>query len=466
MPLPQHHPATSQDPAASLHHYRFETNFSWKSELRHLLSRKFLKIIFWPVFKWKQRHITYSGLFRQCSALPGFYKLWRCIQKGSFAYNSLFLNLSPFRKQAACTDLADLTTMALFFGDAFIDGLAEAAGKPFTLALIHQHPLLFHVRKSVRGNKTILECGEDLPALVDPDILAKTDGQYGISYLEFYNILIRFLQAINGMLGRLPEKKAQLTATKIEEACNTCFKSFFNDIRISAGHYTIQKPENILQSHELKTAAMQVKLLELRSILAEKQDVMVRIDTPGWLDIMRVVQIYDDIQDTLADHEVQDNLLLSVAYHQFPNEFEWFLKNKASIPAGKGNWLFVAGMPGSLAYCFQLAAQHIRTMNWEQQKIMHYLLRKTNYVMYCPGLPPDNCSLGQALHILYDRVNKPMMHLPERERKTFVIDCILHAPRLRRSLLKRLDITRAYQLRYNLFLVPASLKEEIFNQLV
>ena len=58
---------------------------------------------------------------------------------------------------------------------------------------------------------------------------------------------------------------------------------------------------------------MQKKLLGLRCILANKEQLMKSTQAVGWMDIMRVIQIYDDIQDTLIDDGLQDNILLSIA---------------------------------------------------------------------------------------------------------------------------------------------------------
>src|SRR5262245_29080738 len=142
MPLPQNDLAYS--PHAGLQVYPGLCKFSWPAELQHLTSKKFLSIFWWPVFKFNQRWFTRSDFFLSCKRLPGFTDLWRTIQKGAFAYNTLFFQMTPLRRCA--TDLADITTLALFFGDEFIDGIATAAGRPLIRELVRKEPEIFYMQ--------------------------------------------------------------------------------------------------------------------------------------------------------------------------------------------------------------------------------------------------------------------------------------------------------------------------------
>src|SRR5262245_3318738 len=108
MPLRQNQLLVSGKTSVPFHAYTGSHKFSWATEMRHLLSRKLLKIVWWPLFKFQQRWFTDSPFMLSCREMPEFDKLWGTIQKGAFAYNNLFLGLSPFRRHA--TDLADITT--------------------------------------------------------------------------------------------------------------------------------------------------------------------------------------------------------------------------------------------------------------------------------------------------------------------------------------------------------------------
>src|SRR6476659_6932484 len=95
MPLPQNDLLISTP--VQLQAYPGLGKFSWSSELRHLSSKRFLSIFWWPAFQYHQRWFTNSDFFLSCKQLPEFTDLWKTIQKGAFAYNTLFFRMSPSR---------------------------------------------------------------------------------------------------------------------------------------------------------------------------------------------------------------------------------------------------------------------------------------------------------------------------------------------------------------------------------
>ena len=208
---------------------------------------------------------------------------------------------------------------------------------------------------------------------------------------------------------------------------------------------------------------MQEKLLELRCVLAGKEQAMFSIQIPGWLDIMRVVQIYDDIQDMVIDDGVQDNLVLSTAYHYFPGEWEWFSGHKKVLKLQSRQYLLLSlYMPCSLQHCMQLAADKIKTMNWEQQKIMHYLLLKNKYIVYRENFFPKD----DLLFNFYWHIKNKMGHLSTESAKSFAIDTCILLKETRRELLKSVDFSTTYQLRYNLFTLSHREKALIFDKII
>jgi len=461
MPLRQNQPAFSKQAAAPLQAYTGSHRFSWTAELRHILSRKFSKILWWPLFRFQQRWFTHSPFMRSCRQMPEFDKLWNTIQKGAFAYNNLFLNLSPFRRHS--TDLADITTLALFFGDEFIDGLAETTGKPFIQKLMEDDGQQFYLHKKTSANKVSLQYRFQLDHLLPSEILNQVNDKYGISYKRFYELLQHFLCMMNEYLARLNFEKADKAADKIADSCNTCFTSFLHDVHNCSDHGRLHNEASVLHFHESKTAYMQEKLLELRCVLANKEDAMYSIQIPGWLDIMRVVQIYDDIQDMIIDDGLQDNLVLSIAYHYFPDEWNWFCGNKSKLSLQNEQYLLLSlYMPCSLQHCMQLAADKIKTMNWEQQKIMHYLLLKNKYIIYRENFFPKD----DFLFNFYWHVKNRMDHLSPEAIKSFVIDICLHLKETRSELLTSVDFSTAYQLRYNLFTLSPQEKAFILDKVI
>jgi hypothetical protein len=209
---------------------------------------------------------------------------------------------------------------------------------------------------------------------------------------------------------------------------------------------------------------MQKKLLELRCILVSKEDVMSSTQASGWLDIMRVVQIYDDIHDPVIDDGLQDNILLSVACHYFPQEWEWFCANRALLEKENNrSLLFSLYMPSSMEYCLQLASNRITTMNWEQQKIMHYLIFKNKYSLY-RGNPEEMLKPRENfLYQFYAEVKGKMPHLSQQAIKSYAINTCVHLHKERKQLLRRVNFSTAYQLRYNLLSLPAETKAKIFD---
>jgi hypothetical protein len=56
-----------------------------------------------------------------------------------------------------------------------------------------------------------------------------------------------------------------------------------------------------------------------------------------------------------------------------------------------------------------------------------------------------------------------MPHLSVQSIKSFAIDTCVHLPGLRKQLLGKIDLSTAYQLRYNLLSVPSEMKAAIFD---
>lgn len=395
--------------------------------------------------------------------LPGFRGLWQNIQKGSFAYNSLFIGLTPFSNlKPGC--IADITTLALFFGDEFIDGVAGKAGKPLMARLLKKNTRDFYLQKKTVNHKIVLCFDFDFEQVIPPEVLDQVNTRYNITYRHFLKLLYRFLEMMNDQLSKLPFPLANKTADKITETSNLCFDSFLLDIDSEASKGRISTPELVLRYHEIKTAYMQTKLLELRCLVLGKEFKMTSIHAPGWLDIMRVIQIYDDIQDAIIDDGVQDNLVLSAAFHYFPDEWKWFRQNKQLLTSERSPLLLSHNMPGSIEYCQQMASGKIRVMNWEQQKIMHYLLLKPAYSFFVPPFQ-SNLPLNNFLESFYATVKPKLGHMPEPKIKSFIIDSCMHIPFWRKKIRNRINISTHYQLRYDLFAVPPAVKAVIYDRL-
>ena len=177
--------------------YKHPGRFSWANELKYIFSYKGFNFLLWPVFKIRQRHFTRSTIFKLCKPLPVFLNLWKTIQKGSFAYNTLFLGIIPLHRSSSRTDLADITTLAFFFGDEFIDGIRLSAGKDFILNLLNNNAEQFYLREKIKDKTVRVEYSFELLKLLPEHVLEETNPKYHISYRRFYRLLKYFLQTIN-----------------------------------------------------------------------------------------------------------------------------------------------------------------------------------------------------------------------------------------------------------------------------
>lgn len=441
------------------------THFSWSCELKNIFSVKFLHLFFWHLFKKRQKCFTTTVVFKLCRRLPGFAALWSTIQKGSFAYNTLFLGIKPFYRASVNTLLADVTTLALFFGDEFIDGIRLSAGKQFVLDILNNNPQKFYMRCKLKRNRVVLEYSFDLLKLLPEYILAQVNVKYCISYRQFYFLLRYFLRDINSRLSGMPLEKAVLVAEKISDACNTCLESYVHDVRRCPEQDMDADITSLLQYHELKTRYMQRKLLDVRCCLVDRQDAMLSIQSQGWINIMSVVQIYDDMQDIVVDDGFQDNLLLCVARRHFPGEWQWFRENKSLLAGAEETHLLTSlNMPGSVYFCLHLASEKVRRMNWEQQKIMHYLLKKNWFIAR------ECCDVAFAktssLAGIYRFIQNKMPHISPDLLKGYAVDTCFHKQKARKELFKKVSFSTAYQLRYNLLAVPDQIKTAVFDAVI
>ena len=434
--------------------------FSWASELRHLLSTKTLNVCWWPVFMFRQRKLTYSALFRECAELPGFKALWQTIQKGSFAYNRLFLKLPLFRQNKE-TDIADILTLLLFFGDEFIDGVSCEAGNKFILEILDGKNRKAEMKIKIIDEKPQVYFLFSMEELLPASILEKKNKKYNTSYRNLIHLLHRLQDMLNTCLGKIPGKLGYKAAVKITEAVNTCLESYLNDLKSNARSEKIISPAAVLEFHELKTAFMQTRLLELRCLLTKKESLLTSVQMQGWLDVMRVVQIFDDIQDIVVDDGFQDNYVISVAAIFFPEEWNWFVQNRENLQKKESLQLLSVQMPRTFEHCFRLAATKINSMNWEQQKIMHYVIFRAGYELFSFAAEKNKDFLDK----IYTQIKINLGEENEGRASVLALETCMLVPAFRKKILSLADITFSYLLHYNLFIIPDEEKIIMFKRL-
>lgn len=94
---------------------------------------------------------------------------------------------------------------------------------------------------------------------------------------------------------------------------------------------------------------------------------------------------------------------------------------------------------------------------------MHYLLFKNKYVLYREKEDESFADKDNFLLQFYLRIKERMPHLPEQVIKSNAINICIHLHKERKRLLRKVDFSAAYQLRYNLLSLSAESKAAIFD---
>jgi len=348
------------------------------------------------------------------------------------------------------------------FGDEFIDGISQATGKAFIARLIKGNKEHFYLRYKAENGKTILYYHFDVRQLIDAALLENVNEKYAISYNRFYDLLLLLLEDINQQLSKLPQHFAEATAQRITGVCNACFDTYIHDIEDGPVQHNSGNSAELLHFHTQKNQPVQYQLLELRCLLAKQLHVMEHPSIEGWLNIISVMQYYDDMLDAAADDEYQDNIFLNIARQKFDDEWNWFKENKHLLV----NAATIAGtlsvhMPCSVHACMKLISRMVQQMDWQQQKICNYLLRKNWFVT---GANSINLS-GPAIHSLYHNIASKMKgRVGAVEIKAYLADACFHSEVLRQRLFAGSTWAEAYEMRLNMLSMSIDKKCRIFDK--
>ena len=159
-----------------------------KSNLYHEIVNWFNQVNLY-MYLWQPVRLSYyiytrNNFFRSAFKLPYFKKLWGNICKGSFAYNTFLFKKPPFSSNYHNSFLADLTCLALLFGDEFIDGVCNEIGKPEVQRLLNENGNKFYLNlKSNSGGRPELEYGFDLHSILPDSIWGIKNEKYGVKSL-------------------------------------------------------------------------------------------------------------------------------------------------------------------------------------------------------------------------------------------------------------------------------------------
>src|SRR6185503_18890104 len=128
----------------------------------------------------KTYFLTRHPFFKTAFGLPHFNTLWDNICKGSFAYNTFLYRKPAFSKNYNNSFLADLTCLALLFGDEFIDGICNETGKATVQQLLKENGKTFYLNIKNDTNCPQLEYSFDLCKLLPEDVWKLKNEKYKI----------------------------------------------------------------------------------------------------------------------------------------------------------------------------------------------------------------------------------------------------------------------------------------------
>jgi hypothetical protein len=439
----------------------------WKEEIVQWLAPINSYILSWPLIRLRNRFLTNHLFFKKAFTLPHFNKLWGNICKGSFAYNTFLFRISTIRKNYNNTFLADLTCLALLFGDEFIDGICNEIGKEKIRQLLKENGNTFYLSVNNESAFPELEYSFDLYSLIPERVWELKNEKYRISYKGFYELLKTLLELINNRLKKLDRSIATTSAVKIKEACDLCFDTFIHDVKDTPVqlHYHEMIPP--IYWHEKKNRSIQLKLLELRAILLNKQIGSFEKDFRGWLDIISTMQVYDDMQDCRSDDQFQDNLLLAFASANFPQEMEWFHENKRKILDDEQWRIQVSmNMPCASYLCIKFTKDKMTGgMNWTQKKICNYLWRN-NWFNSTTNTGKRNKK--ETSNRLYEIIEKafPVYELTgsEAEWKSYAFEIAFHDRELKKYILLKTNWLKRYFLHCNFIQMNSIEKTELIKK--
>jgi len=435
----------------------------WKDEVAHWFDPINFYVYLWQPVRLRNKFLTNDPFFKAAFQLPHFNTLWDNICKGSFAYNTFLFRKPAFSKNYNNTFLADLTCLALLFGDEFIDGICNEIGKEKVQQLLKENGNTFYLNINKNSDHPELEYSFDLYQLLPQPVWKLKNEKYSIDYDEFYSLLRSLLDLMNVQLKKMSRAIAVNAADKIKEACDLCFDTFIHDVKDTPVQLYYRGLIPPTEWHEKKNRSIQMRLLELRCVLLGKPVDRFEKKFNGWLDIISTMQVYDDMQDCRSDEQFQDNLLLAFASGNFPEEMEWFHQNKNKHFDDEQWRLEVSmNMPCSVYLCTKFSKDRmIQNMSWVQKKICNYLW-KNNW------FKPKS---GSQTTIRFEEVLErtfPVFTLTksETEWRSFALEICFHNKRLRKNILSKAGFLKKYFLFFNFLPMSSFEKTELARRVI
>ena len=435
----------------------------WTDEVAHWFDPINFYVYLWQPVRWRNHFLTKHSFFKTAFQLPHFNTLWDNICKGSFAYNTFLFRKPAFSKNYNNTFLADLTCLALLFGDEFIDGVCSEISKEKVRQLLKENGNTFYLSVNDHIDHPQLEYSFDLYKLLPESVWKLKNEKYSIDYNEFYQLLRSLLDLMNGRLKKMDRAIAKKAADKIKEACDLCFDTFIHDVKDTPVQLYYRGMIPPTEWHEKKNRSIQMRLLELRCVLLDKPIDLFEKKFNGWLDIISTMQVYDDMQDCRGDEQFQDNLLLAFASGNFPEEMEWFHQNKKQTVDDEQWRIEVSlNMPRSVYLCTKFTKDRmVQNMSWVQKKICNYLWKnnwfKPKHVLQ------TTIRFEEVLEKTF-----PVFTLTksETEWRSYALEVCFHDKQLKKQVLSKAGFLEKYFLFFNFLHMSSFEKTELAQRVI
>lgn len=357
----------------------FDARFTCKSikELCHFFRFTASMMVAFPIGIYMRKKIRKNKRLNHIMQFKELQQVRNNIEKGSFAYDTILFKQSPLQLFKNKGHLANLVCLAILFGDEFIDGVANAYGRENIQKVLSNSDLSYYLHHKKTGNGYELFYEFDICDVLPLQVQESINKKYGITYKAFYCHLQFLLNEMNLHLNKLDPEKAAEAAQLICKVCNRCFDTYKSDINEFDENHSL---EDLLQYQKNKDEDIIQILLTLRAVLLGKKQLQYQKSFGSWGSMVRIMQLYDDMQDVAVDCDFQMNTLAYFAKNHFINEWDWLQKNKVMV-------LELTGMKLHGTVCYYMPASCIMTLqyarnithkrlSWVQRKIQHYLWRK------------------------------------------------------------------------------------------
>jgi hypothetical protein len=347
--------------------------FNMTVELGDLIGNLILRTIRRPLLLFKRWRLRKGRLLKSMLDDPVSAEMWYSIEYVSPILNRFLFRLPYFRQLRGDTDLIDLVFFAMQTGDEFLDGVIDDMRKAGRL-----DELLDDLRTDTgrwefyEKNGRICVSGQ-LADLAGDIMTYGYSSKYDCSYSFLYERLVRTVDELNTRLENLAENASLRLA--IIDFFNFCLSTAKDDIYFVARYGDTPVPLPFIRWHFRKKNDM----VMMKWILLRSQALMLPLIGESklreWGAFLHNAQLFDDLRDVKIDMGLQPNVLHSLSFYTYKEEWNWLLENAERLPAHlvlKDILDVNFNMPRSVLHCMTFArVDGLKNFDWLTIKGAH-----------------------------------------------------------------------------------------------